>query len=308
MPTSPRRLPTASPTQLPAEAPLREGSGLTARKAVELFEDQLTSRQLDVAARELKKTNRSFYTISSAGHENNVVVGAQLRTNDPAFLHYRSGALMMARARQLPGSTPAFDALLGIVASSRRPDRAGPPQGVGQPPALGPAADLDHRQPPPQGDGPRLQPGAGAPPGVATDLPDDAIVLCSFGDATVNHATARRGSTPPATRCGSASRCRSSSSARTTRRASACRPRRAGSPRASATSSISATTWPTARSTRSTPSPRCPLVRGARRPAFLHLRTCACGGIRERCRAVLSVRGRIAEERGARPLLRDASD
>ncbi|MGZ6372050.1 MAG: MFS transporter, partial [Candidatus Limnocylindria bacterium] len=111
----------ASPAQLPGDAPLRPGSGLTARKAIELFEDQVTSRQLDVAARELKKTNRSFYTISSAGHENNVVIGAQLRINDPAFLHYRSGALMMARARQLPGSTPAFDALLGIVASSDDP-------------------------------------------------------------------------------------------------------------------------------------------------------------------------------------------
>ena len=107
----------AVPTALAGDAPLREGSGLTARKAVELFEDQLLSRQIDVAARELKKTNRSFYTISSAGHENNVVLGAQLRIDDPAFLHYRSGALMMARARQLPGQTPAFDALLGIVAS-----------------------------------------------------------------------------------------------------------------------------------------------------------------------------------------------
>ena len=112
---------TPAPRALPGERPLREGSGLSARKALELFEDQLTSRQLDVAARELKKTNRSFYTISSAGHEDNVVIGAQLRINDPAFLHYRSGALMMARARQLPGSTPAFDALLGVVASGEDP-------------------------------------------------------------------------------------------------------------------------------------------------------------------------------------------
>ena len=41
-------------------------------------QDQVASRQLDVAARELKKTNRSFYTISSAGHEDNAVVGARL--------------------------------------------------------------------------------------------------------------------------------------------------------------------------------------------------------------------------------------
>ena len=53
------------------------------------------------------------------------MLGAQLRLTDPAFLHYRSGALMMARARQLPGSTPAFDALLGIVASSEDPISGG---------------------------------------------------------------------------------------------------------------------------------------------------------------------------------------
>src|SRR6185503_3012522 len=106
---------------LEPDVPIREGSGLSARTAIELFEDQVTSRAIDVAGRELKKTDRSFYTISSAGHENNAALGAILRITDPAFLHYRSGALMMARARQLPGMTPAFDALLGIVASSDEP-------------------------------------------------------------------------------------------------------------------------------------------------------------------------------------------
>ena len=101
--------------QLQPGEPLAAGSSLTAGAAVALFEDQLASRQLDVAARELKKTNRSYYTISSAGHENNAVLGAQLRLDDPAFLHYRSGGFMMARARLLPGSTPVFDTLLGIV-------------------------------------------------------------------------------------------------------------------------------------------------------------------------------------------------
>ena len=74
--------------QLAPDDPFGADSTLTARKAVELWEDQIASRVLDVAARELKKTDRSFYTIGSAGHENNVVLGAQLRINDPAFLHY----------------------------------------------------------------------------------------------------------------------------------------------------------------------------------------------------------------------------
>src|SRR5438270_3841045 len=177
-------------TLLAADAPLRPGSGLTARKAIEVWEDQVASRAIDVAARHLKKTDRSFHTVGSSGHENNAVLGAQLRINDPALLHYRSGGFMMARARQLPAQTPIFDALLGIVASAEDPIAQGrhkvwgsralwvPPQtstiASHLPKAMGLAFSLAR--------GRRL--------GVAIDLPDDAIVACSFGDASVNHATA----------------------------------------------------------------------------------------------------------------------
>ena len=143
-----------------------------------------------MAARELKKTNRSFYTISSAGHENNVVVGAQLRINDPAFLHYRSGALMMARARQLPGSTPAFDSLLGVVASSDDPIAQGRHKVWGSRPLWVPPQTSTIASHLPKAMGLAFSLARARRLGVATDLPDDAIVLCSFGDATVNHATA----------------------------------------------------------------------------------------------------------------------
>src|SRR5262245_15148364 len=110
---------------LPDEAPLVEGGALTVRAARELFEDMLLSRALDVAARELKKDNRGFYTIGSSGHELNVCLGALLRLTDPCFLHYRSGALMMARARQAPGSTPCFDTLQSLTASAEDPISGG---------------------------------------------------------------------------------------------------------------------------------------------------------------------------------------
>src|SRR5262245_53015163 len=87
-------------TRLAATDPLCPGSGLTVQRALEIYEDQITSRLLDVAARELKRRNEGFYTISSAGHENNAIVGALLRLDDPCFLHYRSGGLMMARSRK----------------------------------------------------------------------------------------------------------------------------------------------------------------------------------------------------------------
>ncbi|HEX9738330.1 MAG TPA: thiamine pyrophosphate-dependent enzyme [Candidatus Limnocylindria bacterium] len=176
--------------RLEPDAPLRPGSTLTAREAVELFEDQVTSRQLDVAARRLKKTNRSFHTIGGAGHENNAALGAQLRITDPAFLHYRSGGFMMARARQLPGSTPAFDALLGIVASREDPIAQGRHKVWGSRPLWVPPQTSTIASHLPKAVGMAFSLARARRLGLGDELPPDAIVMCSFGDATVNHATA----------------------------------------------------------------------------------------------------------------------
>ena len=153
-----------APHRLTADAPLQQGAELTVARALALFEDQLASRQLDVASRELKKTNRSFYTIGSAGHENNALVGAQ-----PA--HRRSGIPALSVGRLHDGArSPAA----GEHADPRHParrgrlergsDQPGPSQGVGQPGALGAAADEHHRESSSEGDGPRVQPVAGEAP------------------------------------------------------------------------------------------------------------------------------------------------
>ena len=176
--------------RLPADAELRAGSGLTGRAAVALFEDQVTSRAVDVAARELKKTNRSYYTIGSAGHEDNAVLGAQLRITDPAFLHYRSGGFFMARARQLPGITPAFDALLGVVASSDEPIAGGRHKVWGSRPLWIPPQTSTIASHLPKAVGLAFSLARARRLGVDDGLPTDAIVMCSFGDASANHATA----------------------------------------------------------------------------------------------------------------------
>lgn len=185
--------PHAPERRLTDDAPLRAGTSLTARAARELFGDQSLSRSLDVVARELKRDGRSFYTISSSGHEQNACLGRLLEPTDPCFLHYRSGALMAARARHQPGTTPAFDALLSLVASADDPVSGGrhkvlgsrdlwvPPQtstiASHLPKAVGMAFALSRSR--------RL--------GLKRPLPGDAIVMCSFGDASANHATALAG-------------------------------------------------------------------------------------------------------------------
>jgi 2-oxoisovalerate dehydrogenase E1 component len=174
---------------LPSD-PLRPDGSLTVAGAIALFEDQVTSRQLDVAARELKQTNRSFYTIGSAGHEDNAIVGARSRITDPAFLHYRSGGFVMARARQLPGSTPTLDAALGIVASSDDPIAQGRHKVWGSRPLWIPPQTSTIASHLPKAMGLAFSLARARRIGVATGLPDDAIVVCSFGDASANHATA----------------------------------------------------------------------------------------------------------------------
>jgi 2-oxoisovalerate dehydrogenase E1 component len=178
---------------LAPDAPIRPGSALTAARAVALFEDMVTSRAIDVVARALKREGAGFYTISSAGHESNAVLGALLRTDDPCFLHYRSGALMNARARRAGGETPVFDTLLGLCASVDDPIAQGrhkvwgsrrlwvPPQtstiASHLPKAVGAAFALARAR--------RMR--------IPIPVPHDAIVCCSFGDASASHATALTG-------------------------------------------------------------------------------------------------------------------
>ncbi|MFT5288139.1 MAG: 2-oxoisovalerate dehydrogenase E1 component [Planctomycetota bacterium] len=182
-----------APRRLRPEEPLRAGSGLTARGAVQIFEDQVLSRALDVTARELKKSNRSFYTISSAGHEQNAVLGTLLRPTDPAFLHYRSGAFMTSRMRQVPGSTPLFDTLLSLCASKDDPTAQGRHKVWGSRAAWVPPQTSTIASHLPKAVGLAFSIGRARRMRIDTGLPLDAIVVCSFGDASTNHATAQSG-------------------------------------------------------------------------------------------------------------------
>src|SRR5215468_4148057 len=108
-----------------ADEPVREGAALTGTRAYQLFQAQLASRHLDMAARWLRSFGEGYYTIGSSGHEGNAAVAAALRTSDPALLHYRSGAFYCARAAQVPGSDPLRDVLRGLVASAKEPIAGG---------------------------------------------------------------------------------------------------------------------------------------------------------------------------------------
>ncbi|AOW95037.1 MFS transporter [Rhodococcus sp. WMMA185] len=171
-------------------APLREGDLLTVGQALGLFDSQLGSRHLDLAARWLRSRGDGFYTIGSSGHEGNAAVAAALRPTDPALLHYRSGGFFLERARRIPGSDPLRDVLLGVVAAAEEPMSGGRHKVFGRhdlnviPQTSTIASHL------PRAVGVAFSIGRAAKLHVASPWPADAVAVCSFGDASANHSTA----------------------------------------------------------------------------------------------------------------------
>jgi 2-oxoisovalerate dehydrogenase E1 component len=170
----------------------KPAGALAPAQAVALYRAACLSRALDRVSRDMQRRGEGFYTIGSSGHENMAAVAAALRPTDMAFLHYRDAAFQIARAAQVPGQTVTWDMLLSFASSAEDPISGGrhkvlgsralaiPPQtstiASHLPKAVGLAyaATLARRLMPPH-----------------SVLPDDAVVMCSFGDASANHSTAQ---------------------------------------------------------------------------------------------------------------------
>ncbi|MEO0911794.1 MAG: thiamine pyrophosphate-dependent enzyme, partial [Pseudomonadota bacterium] len=170
-------------------------SAETGETLLRIYRSQCLSRHLDRTARLLQKDGEAYYTIGSSGHEGMAAVAEAVRPGDMAFLHYRDGAFQIQRALQAGGESAlesvAWDMLLSFTASSEDPISGGrhkvlgsaalniPPQtstiASHLPKAVGAAYGLGLRK--------RLKmDGASSA---------DGLVLCSFGDASVNHSTAQ---------------------------------------------------------------------------------------------------------------------
>lgn len=167
-------------------------AGLTREALCDIFYSQLTSRHLDRVSRTLQSRGEGYYTIGSSGHEGNAAAAMAFRPTDMAFLHYRDAAFQIARARQVPGETPVWDMLLSFTTSAEDPISGGRHKVLGSkrlhiPPQTSTIAS-------------HLPKAVGAAYSVALakrihpehrELADDAIVVCSFGDASLNHSTAQ---------------------------------------------------------------------------------------------------------------------
>jgi 2-oxoisovalerate dehydrogenase E1 component len=165
---------------------------LTAEGAVTLWQAACLTRALDRQSRAMQRAGQGFYTIGSSGHEGMGAVALALRPTDMAFLHYRDAAFQIARASQVPGQNPAWDMLLSFASSAEDPISGGRHKVLGSkalniPPQTSTIAS-------------HLPKAVGAAYAIGAarrhrpehaELPDDAIVMCSFGDASANHSTAQ---------------------------------------------------------------------------------------------------------------------
>ncbi len=165
---------------------------LTGDEAVAIYRAACTSRALDRQSRVMQRAGTGFYTIGSSGHEAMAAVARALRPTDMAFLHYRDAAFQIARAGQLPGQTPAYDMLLSFAASAEDPISGGRHKVLGSKALNIPPQTSTIASHLPKAVGAAYAIGAArkARPEHAV-LPDDAIILCSFGDASANHSTAQ---------------------------------------------------------------------------------------------------------------------
>ncbi len=165
-------------------------AGLTPEEFMDLFETQIMIRQLDLRARILKDKGECYYTIGSSGHEGNAALGKAFRITDMAFLHYRSCALMIQRAKQLEGSTPLYDAMLSFVASSEDPIAGGRHKVFGSYPLMVPPQTSTIASHLPKAVGAAFSIGKAKSLKIQSVMPEDSVVLCTFGDASINHSTA----------------------------------------------------------------------------------------------------------------------
>lgn len=178
-------LPAAKSTTTLADA------GISTALALDIFDSQIESRHLDLIARILRKQDQAFYTIGSSGHEGNAAIAAAFNTDDMAFLHYRSCAFMLQRARQHCGDAKIYDHLLSLAASKSDPIASGRHKVFGSLELNVPPQTSTVASQLPKAVGAAFSVALAKELQVAKHLTAKSVILCSFGDASANHSTAQ---------------------------------------------------------------------------------------------------------------------
>lgn len=150
------------------------------------------SRALDRQARVMQRAGQGFYTIGSSGHEGMAAVALALRAGDMALLHYRDAAFQIARALTVPGQDPVGDMLLSFAASSEDPISGGRHKVLGSRALMIPPQTSTIASHLPKAVGAAYSLGLMRKHRPEHAIMDpESVVMCSFGDASLNHSTAQ---------------------------------------------------------------------------------------------------------------------
>ena len=173
------------------EADLQSGRAAGVDELWAMFTAQSLSRHTDLVARRMRGQGHGYYTIGSSGHESNAAIALASRPTDPALLHYRSGAFYVARSLQAgTASDPADDILAGMMAHTDEPIAGGRHKVFGHPDTAVIPQTSTIASHLPRAVGVAFAIGRARKLGAALRWPEDAITICSFGDASANHSTA----------------------------------------------------------------------------------------------------------------------
>jgi len=164
--------------------PIAAGPNLEPCELADIFDTQNMNRHLDFMARRTK--GQTFYTIGSSGHEGLAALALASRPTDMAFLHYRDAAFCIQRRKAVEGSTPLWDMCLSFTASRDDPVSGGRHKVLGGHDIMAPPQTSTIAS--------HLPKAVGAAHALClgqSTLPEDSVILCSFGDASSNHSTAQ---------------------------------------------------------------------------------------------------------------------
>jgi 2-oxoisovalerate dehydrogenase E1 component len=175
---------------LPARSSVNQTHNVAQHLLVDIFDTQIMSRHLDLWARRSK--GKTFYSIGSSGHEGTAALACATRESDMAFLHYRDAAFLIQRKKQAGKGSPLYDMALSFAAAADDPISGGRHKVLG----------CAHTFVPPQTStiASHLPKAVGAAHSIGTAqrlklsdaiMPHDAVIVCSFGDASANHSTSQ---------------------------------------------------------------------------------------------------------------------
>ncbi|MEP5728377.1 MAG: thiamine pyrophosphate-dependent enzyme [Sulfitobacter sp.] len=166
--------------------------GLNRQQAWSLYQSQVLSRALDLQSRAMQKAGQGFYTIGSSGHEGMAALGHSMRIDDISFLHYRDAAFQIARAEKAGQHNMMRDMLLSFACSVDDPTSGGRHKVLGSRPLMIPpqTSTIASHLPKALGAAHSITLAKRNRPEHAI-LSQDGIVMCSFGDASLNHSTAQ---------------------------------------------------------------------------------------------------------------------